>query len=50
MVDNPEIEEFFIYTKGGNNYASGTFGGGSAGGRAEWVETCVPSCGIPGVA
>ena len=32
MVDNPEIEEFFIYTKGGNNYASGTFGGGSAGG------------------
>ena len=32
VVDNPEIEEFFIYTKGGNNYASGTFGGGSAGG------------------
>ena len=32
MADNPEIEEFFIYTKGGNNYASGTFGGGSAGG------------------
>ena len=38
MVDNPEIEEFFIYTKGGNNYASGTFGGGSAGGSKGSVK------------
>ena len=38
MVDNPEIEEFFMYTKGGNNYASGTFGGGSAGGSKGSVK------------
>jgi len=37
-VDNPEIEEFFIYSKGGNNYASGTFGGGSAGGSKGSVK------------
>jgi hypothetical protein len=38
MVDNPEIDEFFIYTKGGNNYASGTFGGGSSGGSKGSVK------------
>jgi hypothetical protein len=37
-IDSPEIEEFFIYTKGGNNYASGTFGGGSMGGNKGAVK------------
>jgi hypothetical protein len=37
-VDSPEIEEFFIYSKGGNNYASGTFGGGSMGGNKGSVK------------
>ena len=32
-INSPEIEEFFVYSKGGNNYASGTFGGGSMGGN-----------------
>jgi hypothetical protein len=37
-LDAPEIEEFFIYSKGGNNYASGTFGGGSMGGNKGSVK------------
>jgi hypothetical protein len=36
--NSPEIEEFFVYTKGGNNYASGTFGGGSMGGNKGAVK------------
>jgi len=36
--NTPEIEEFFIYSKGGNNYASGTFGGGSMGGNKGSVK------------
>jgi hypothetical protein len=37
-INTPEIEEFFIYSKGGNNYASGTFGGGSMGGNKGSVK------------
>jgi len=37
-LNTPEIEEFFIYSKGGNNYASGTFGGGSMGGSKGSVK------------
>ncbi len=37
-INSPEIEEFFIYSKGGNNYASGTFGGGSMGGSKGSVK------------